>query len=124
MAKKTWTTADIVALLTDSNNARRCEAVKRGIRRLYDFQTSDEQAVGETRHRNGRGFSAFHGASGSRLACKLARGQYLKGACYTADWLANGNAARHWAYKSDMARAQRICIRHARQLADFANGKL
>lgn len=63
---------------------------------LYGRQTEDEQRVKDTVERNERGFCAFSGRAGSRLAEKVMNGQALTG--------------------DDLARAVGICLRHRRQV--------
>lgn len=63
---------------------------------LYGRQTEDEQAVKETKHLNQRGFCAFSGRLGSRLAINVLNGKTLEG--------------------EDLCKAVNICLRHRRQV--------
>jgi len=53
---KKWTKEEIKSLL-ESNDV----AVIKGLIRIYELQTSDEQSAEYTKHHNGVGFSGFDG---------------------------------------------------------------
>ena len=91
-----WTRGSIRRLL-DSNP----RAVRRGILRLFSFQTRDEMTSQRTRWLNGQGFSVATVKRGTMLARKVIIGLPLSTA------------------ELDDARA--ICKLHAGQLAEFAN---
>ena len=91
-----WTRESISALL-DSNP----RAVRRGILRLFSFQTRDEMQATRTRWLNGQGFSVATVKRGTMLARKVIAGWTMTTA------------------ELDDARA--ICKLHAQQLAEFAN---
>ena len=94
---KVWTTADIKKLLL-----LRDDACERAMVVLLARQTADEQATGDTRHWNSRGFSAFHAKTGTML------GKYARN---------GGKFGPVW-----MAKARKIALVHAGQLASVANG--
>jgi hypothetical protein len=79
-------------------------AVGRAMIVLFRRQTSDEQRSSNTRHQNGRGFSAYAARSGS----------------YYARWVISGRrlTGRH------LAKARSIALKHSRQLVEEANEKL
>lgn len=93
---KVYTREEIDGILRVSDRA-----VERGILRLYSLQTSSEQSSGETREANGVGFSGAYSRSGT----------------YYAKWL---NSGRNLTGKH-LDKAREICLRHSRQLVDFAN---
>ena len=61
-------------LLTNNNRA-----VERAMLVLFARQTNDEQACGDTRHRNGRGFSASDAKVGTYMAKWVQGGKHLTG---------------------------------------------
>lgn len=63
---------------------------------LYGRQTEDEQVAKDTKHLNERGFCAFSGRLGSRLAINVLNGKVLSG--------------------DDLCKATSICLRHRRQV--------
>jgi hypothetical protein len=91
-----WTREKIVELL--NSNPR---AVERGIVRLYQRQTEDEQAGGLTRHLNGRGFNATDAKLGT----------------YLAKWILDKKSLD----KAWLDRARTMCVRYAGQLTEMAN---
>lgn len=94
-----WTRDQIVDLLKTRN-----DAVEKGIVRIYQLQTADEQSAETTKHRNNVGFNGTDAKYGSYLARWVLSGRHLSG--------------RH------LERARRMCIRYSRQLMELANGKL
>jgi hypothetical protein len=70
----TWTADGIRQLLDRSDRA-----VERAVVAIYERQTTDEQDVGETRHRNGRGFASCHAHLGSYYAKWVLSGRHLDG---------------------------------------------
>jgi hypothetical protein len=133
-----WTRKNVVDLLTHSNNKLRCKAVRRAIVRLHSFQTPGEQQARQTVLRNGVGFGAFHARKGSQLAELVQKGAYLRGCCFSQDWLqewldrgmrrakpgepkCRAEYTRSW--NSPLAKAQRIALRHAGQLVVWANSQ-
>ena len=96
-----YTKATIRRLFNDPNNVRRCKAIKRGILRLYSFQTADERRAHTTRHDNNLGFSVSTVTRGTELALKLRDGKFLT--------------------RVELEDAREICERHAGQLAWYAN---
>lgn len=58
-----WDRASVEKLLRENDRA-----VERAMVVLYQRQTADEQAQGNTKHTNGRGFSACHASKGSYYA--------------------------------------------------------
>lgn len=95
-----WTREELLAKLWDMRNSRR--TLERAMIQLYSRQTRDEQAVRDTRHHNGVGFSAFHAKTGSMLGA------------YAQD---GGTFGPTWQRK-----AFNICKVHIGQLVDIANG--
>jgi hypothetical protein len=71
VAQKVWNRASIVALL-DANAA----AVSKGLWKLYQRQTSTEQAIDGTVERNGRGFTSHDAPFLSDIAKRLPRYDY------------------------------------------------
>lgn len=69
-----WDRASIEKLLRENNRA-----VERAMVVLYQRQTADEQAQGNTKHTNGRGFSACHASKGSYYARWCQSGRRLTG---------------------------------------------
>jgi hypothetical protein len=61
-------------LLTTSDRA-----VERAIVCLYNRQTADEKSEGNTKHSNGRGFSASDAPKGSYMAKWILSGKHLTG---------------------------------------------
>lgn len=76
-------------------------AVERAILAIYGRQTLDEQAMGDTRHYNGIGFSGAHANLGSYLARWLLKGNHLTG--------------KH------LDKARHMSMHYSRQLAEIAN---
>lgn len=93
-----WTPERVRELL--AGNPR---AVERAIVALYDRQTADEQAQGDTRYTNGVGFS---GADARRLS-------------FVAEFLRSGKHLRLETCAKYVARVSK----YAGQLADIANAK-
>lgn len=69
-----WDRASIEKLLRENDRA-----VERAMVVLYQRQTADEQAQGNTKHTNGRGFSACHAYKGSYYARWCQSGRRLTG---------------------------------------------
>lgn len=95
-----YTKASIRRLLNGPNQTR---AVKRGIVRLFSFQTGDEQHTTKTRYMNRRGFSVATVKRGSEIARKVLRGGYIS--------------------YDEFTDAYNICRHHAGQLAEYANSR-
>jgi len=91
-----WTRDQINHLL-ESND----RAVERGIIRLYNLQTSDEQVAQHTKHLNNMGFQSNVSKLGTYYARWILRGNHLTGV--------------------HLSRARKIAIRHSRQLVEIAN---
>lgn len=109
-----WTRSEIEMMLMNSDLA-----VERAICALFRQQTMDERAALDTRHLNGRGFSAAHARTGSRFATWMTRGSNdgvrrrgLGGRCVYAGALR---------FRLDVARE--IAMRYAGQLVDIANAR-
>lgn len=79
-------------------------AVEKGIVRIYQLQTADEQAGGATKHLNGKGFNARDAKYGT----------------YLAKWVLS---KRHLTGKH-LAAARKMCLKYSGQLTDIANGRL
>lgn len=71
--------------------ATKDNAVERAIICIFNRQTTDEKAAEDTRHRNGRGFSASDAKKGSYIAKWILSGHHL-----TGQWLMD---ARGMAFK-------------------------
>ena len=97
MKRNDWTRPEIDEMLRTRN-----DAVERGIVRLFQLQTNEEQQAESTRLNNGVGFASYAARSGT----------------YYARWVISGRAlsGKHL----DKARA--ICLKHSRQLVEIANG--
>lgn len=95
---KQWTRDQIDALLRANP-----KAVERAMIRLYELQTGDERAAGETKHNNNVGFA----------------GNAAKRGSYYARWVMSGRqlSGHH------LDRALSIALRHSRQLVAIANGR-
>jgi hypothetical protein len=98
-SRKVWTEEKIKHLLMTSDIA-----VDRAIMRLYSHQTHEEQSSGETRARNGIGFSGAHSKSGAYFAKWCLSGRRLSG--------------------NHLNKAREIAIHYVGQLTKVANGKL
>lgn len=77
--------------------------LERGILSIFALQTNDEQNVKHTKHKNDRGFSKKTDKIGTKMA----------------EYLLTG---RHMVNKDYVEHARRVCMEHARQLAEIANG--
>lgn len=119
--KKIWTRQEIDALLIEND-----VAVMRGICRLFEMQTLDEQSSARTATKNSVGFSAGDAKAGTRMArwllglndrnekryqpksllhpkCQMVLGRYAQGSRV-------------------IDRARKIAMKHSRQLVRLANG--
>ena len=74
--------------------------INRAIRRLYEFQTPDEQAAGRARHHNGKGFNRPDSMTAHKIIQRLDN-RIMR----TSDW----------------AKAHKLALKYAGQLAEFAN---
>ena len=99
MANRVWTKEEIKVLLEKST-----VAVERGIVRIFQLQTEDEQADKQTKHHNGVGFSGVDANFGTYLARWVMGGNHLDGKFLTK--------ARH------------LTKKYAGQLVKIANGEL
>jgi len=93
-----WT-REAIQIILETNT----KAVERGIVRIYERQTEDEQQSDNTKHSNSRGFNAADAKYGSYLARWVIGGRHLSG--------------KH------LAKAREMTIRYSGQLADLANQK-
>lgn len=84
------------AYRTYYENLRDPDFVASEVLALYGRQTEDEQKEKDTKHRNHRGFCAFSGRAGTRIAELVLAGKSLG--------------------PKDMRRAVEICLRHRRQV--------
>ena len=123
MKIKIWTREDIDQLLMTND-----DAVMRGIVRLFEMQTRDEQKTANTNNLNSIGFSAADAKAGTRMArwilglndrnmkvfpkkslshyaCAAVLGRYAQ----------NGGTV--------MDRARKITLKHSAQLVRIANSK-
>lgn len=118
--QKVWTRDEIDALLRRSD-----KAVMRAIIRIFEFQTQDEQKSTQTKHENGRGFTAADAKAGTLFA------QYLLG--YDKNnvkrWHpkplthphANKVFQRYTHGGTAIQRARKIALKHSAQLVRIAN---
>lgn len=95
---RTWTKEEIKTLLI-----RRNDAVERGIVRIYQNQTADEQSEKRTKYLNNRGFNATDARYGTYLARYVLEGRPLTG--------------------KFLYDARKMCIKYSRQLCELANQK-
>ena len=93
-------TVDQIKNLLNTNNV----AVNRAMVALYNEQTEDEKAVGNTRNTNGRGFSYRTAPKGT----------------YYAKWVLSGKSLTGY----HLENARKIALFHAKQLTNLANAKL
>ena len=70
MNAKTWTHSEIYDLISKND-----VAAMRAVCALFRRQTEDEKSAKQTRHLNGRGFSAAHARTGSVLADWMSMGR-------------------------------------------------
>lgn len=96
---RTWKADEIKDLL--KNNDR---AVVRGIVRIYELQTVEEQTAEQTRNKNGVGFGAFDAAFLSSLAKQIQQGHTLT--------------------QNQLKFARPKMLKYAGQLARIANGEI
>lgn len=99
MPKRKWTRGQIIKLLRERNSA-----VEKGIVRIYQLQTRDEQRSDTTKYRNNVGFSAADAKRGSKCATWVLSGRHLSG----------------W----HLDKARDLCVKYSGQLTDIANGAL
>jgi len=99
MAAKVWTRSEIEGLIKDNDLA-----VERGIVAIFNRQTGDEKQDGTVNHHNRQGFSGNNSKRGTYYAKWLLSGRHLNG--------------------THLQKARRICLHHAGQLTNIANGKL
>ena len=93
-------TRDQILTLLDTND----RAVERGIVRIYQRQTQDEQSSQATKHSNGVGFSGADASLGSYYAKWLLSGKHLTG--------------------NHLAKGRKMIRKYAGQLVDIANSRL
>lgn len=101
MATKTkgpWNKENIIELLQKSD-----QAVMKGLKVIYDRQTSDEQNAERTKYLNGRGFNGLDAEFGSSLAKQVISKNFLT--------------------QKQMDAARKMLKRYAGQLALVANEK-
>lgn len=96
MEAKIWTAAEIKANLADKD-----EWLFRGLLAIYDYQTQDEQDVGEAKYLNGVGFSGAHAYFAGQMAQLLKRNVRLS--------------------PKQIACTRRIMLHYSEQLARIAN---
>lgn len=104
---KGWTPEDVKALLLKSD-----KAVGRALLALLERQTFDEQQSHDTKHANGRGFSAFDAPILTDMALFYRRTGFLTPKQLA--WLRSGTAKR----------PQPRIAKYAGQLAEIANAKV
>lgn len=96
---KKWTKDEIKSLL-ESNNV----AVIKGLIRIYELQTSDEQSAEYTKYNNGVGFSGFDGDFMTSVA----------------KWFLKMG----WVSEGQFEHVKKKMMRYAGQLAKLANGEI
>lgn len=96
--RKKWTKADIKSLLQTND-----EAVQRGIFRIWEYQTTEEAFVGETRQNNGVGFNKIDAQFLTSLALQYQRKGYLT--------------------QKQIRAGRKAVMKYAGQLAKIANGE-
>jgi hypothetical protein len=102
---KVWTKDEVRSLLERSD-----EAVWRGVVAIDNRQTSDERAVGDAAHLNGRGWGKFDAKFGGKMA-ELVR-QWQRGeSAYAAPLSYNQTLA-----------TRKLLLKYTRQLTEIANG--
>lgn len=101
-----WTRQELLARMDNPAN------LDKALLALYARQTLDEQATKDTRYLNGRGFSAFHAKTGTRLAQYVERAQPTR-------WPDGSYSKLGPAWR---AKARKIVTVHIGQLVDIANG--
>ncbi|RJQ30313.1 hypothetical protein C4565_00580 [Candidatus Parcubacteria bacterium] len=99
-----WTRDEVKEMLVMSP-----AAVEKGILRLYELQTFDEQASGDTKHHNGVGFSGSNAKPGTYFAECIQKSDRPVG-------------KRLWG--RGLERCRQICLRHSGQLTKVANKEL
>ena len=129
LPKKKWTREKIIDLLNASDTA-----VERGIVRLYQLQTRDEQRRNYTTNKNAVGFNATDGTAGSSFA-KWLIGANKRGVVgsYPPKSLLHPNCDKifkkyrrtvNGSKERVIDRARHIAIKHSKQLVDIANGEI
>ncbi len=99
-AYQVWTQDSMAAYLSNASP----EAIERAIVRIYQRQTSDEQASQATKHTNNMGFSAFDAGTGSYMAKWILSGKHLSG-----KWVEKG---------------RKLAVKYRGQLVQIANAKV
>lgn len=99
VAEKKWTKEEVTNILLTSDRD-----VWASLKKLYSYQTADEQKTDSTRHRNGVGFTGYD----AKVMTSLAK-SYLKYGHLTPR-------------QTELAR--RKIIKYAGQLAKIANGEI
>ena len=98
----TYSKKSIRAIIRNPNDGKiNWKAVRRGMIRLFSFQTQHERRDETTRYLNNIGFSAADAKVGSMIASKLIKKESLE--------------------KDEWFRAYKICMKYSGQLANYAN---
>lgn len=105
------------------------KAVERGIIRLFELQTQDEQDVAHTNWLNDVGFTCTDAKAGTRFARWLLGMNDQNEVAFPPKSLNHDLASKvFWRYckngERPIDRARRICLKHSRQLTALANGDL
>ena len=121
--KKIWTREDIDQILMTND-----DAVMRGIVRLFEMQTQDEQHTANTNTKNSMGFTAADAKAGTRMARWLIGLNDRNVKCYEPKSLHNPLCAFVLGrYTQDggtvMDRARKIALKHSAQLVRISNSK-
>lgn len=120
MESKVWTRQEIDSLLRKSD-----VAVMRGIVRLFELQTADEQRVAHTKKKNCVGFSAADAKAGTRMARWLIglndKNEYRYPPKDLRHPVCQRVLGRYAQGGTVMDRARKIALKHSMQLVDIAN---
>ena len=120
MKSKAWTRKEIDELLRKNDIS-----VMRGIVRLFELQTADEQRVAKVKKKNCIGFSAADAKAGTRMARWLIGLNDKNEYCYPPKDLRHPLCQRVLGRYAQggtvMARARKIALKHSMQLVDIAN---
>lgn len=115
MAHTTAHTAESVRAYLKREDVSGDIFIERALVALYERQTADEQASGDTSHKNGKGFNCFDAELGSSFAKQIVEQKELVRAY-------NNPEGKRLSPKQ-RAVARKMLIKYAGQLAGIANAK-
>lgn len=115
MAKNTKHTIEDIRTLLETSD----EAVERGLVKLYQLQTSDEQATGATKHTNGVGFNGVD----SQFLSDLAQTIMGIGEWEGRDGRMHARTGPKHLTEGQMFHARKAIMKYAGQLTAIANGE-